>query len=93
MLYEVITNMPWDGTRLKIANLDFSSSQLVNKVEHIAGNVETVIFQPEFSLDGKWLSYLTSAGEWDALVLVNLSNMEKKVLYQPVDCHLSYNFV
>ena len=81
-------NMPWDGTRLKIALLEFNQLPVVNQMQTIAGDENTVIFQPEFSPDGHWLSYLTSAGDWDALVLVNLSNMEKRVVYQPVGLHL-----
>jgi dipeptidyl aminopeptidase/acylaminoacyl peptidase len=81
-------NMPWDGTRLKIASLEFNQLPVVNQVQTIAGDEDTVIFQPEFSPDGHWLSYLTSDGEWDALVLVNLSNMEKQVIYRPSGLHL-----
>jgi|AutmiccommuBRH23_1029490.scaffolds.fasta_scaffold00054_105 dipeptidyl aminopeptidase/acylaminoacyl peptidase len=81
-------NMPWDGTRLKIASLDFNELPVVKQIQTIAGDKETVIFQPEFSPDGRWLSYLTSVGDWDALVLVNLSNMEKRLVYQPAGLHL-----
>jgi dipeptidyl aminopeptidase/acylaminoacyl peptidase len=81
-------NMPWDGTRLMIGKIGNSGLPTVSDIKHIAGDDETVIFQPEFSPDGKWLSYLTSAGEWDALVLVDLETMEKRILYQPQGLHL-----
>ena len=81
-------NMPWDATRLKLASLEKGELPSVKIIQTIAGDHETVIFQPEFSPDGKWLSYITSAGDWDALVLVNLSNLEKQVIYQPEGLHL-----
>ncbi len=81
-------HMPWDGTRIKLATLKMEETPTVKSIQTIAGDDETVIFQPEFSADGKWLSYITSAGEWDAFVLVDLENMEKKVVYSPLGCHL-----
>ncbi|MDO9086629.1 MAG: S9 family peptidase [Anaerolineaceae bacterium] len=81
-------NMPWDGTRLKMASLEFNQLPVVNQIQTIVGDEDTIIFQPEFSPDGCWLSYLTSDGEWDAFVLVNLSSMEKQVVYRPGGLHL-----
>ncbi|MBW6471970.1 MAG: S9 family peptidase [Anaerolineaceae bacterium] len=81
-------NMPWDGTRLKLASLEVDELPSIKIIQTVAGDDETIIFQPEFSPDGQWLSYITSAGEWDALVLVNLDTMEKQVVYQPLDLHL-----
>ena len=81
-------NMPWDGTRLKLGKVEKNVLPVVVEIMHIAGDDTTVIFQPEFSPDGKWLSYLTSAGEWDALVLVDLATMQKRNVYQPVGLHL-----
>ncbi len=81
-------HMPWDGTRLKLASLEVDELPTIKIIQTVAGDDETVIFQPEFSPDGQWLSYITSAGEWDALVLVNLNTMEKQVVYQPDNLHL-----
>lgn len=81
-------HMPWDGTRLKLASLDVDELPSIKIIQTVAGDDETVIFQPEFSPDGQWLSYISSAGEWDALVLINLNTMEKQVVYQPADLHL-----
>lgn len=81
-------NMPWDGTRLKLASLEVDELPSIKIIQTVAGDDETVIFQPEFSPDGQWLSYISSAGEWDALVLVNLNTTEKQVVYQPLDLHL-----
>lgn len=81
-------NMPWDGTRLKMANLTVAAQLEAGSVLDIAGDDTTVIFQPEFSPDGKWLSYITSAGNWDAMVLVDLGSMEKQVIIQSEGAHL-----
>jgi len=81
-------NMPWDGTRLKLAALETGKLPSVKSTQIVAGDEDTVIFQPEFSPDGNWLSYITSAGNWDALVLVNLKNLDKQVIYQPDQAQL-----
>lgn len=81
-------NMPWDGTRLKLAKLENGNLPAVSDTFHVAGDDSTVIFQPEFSPDGRWLSYVSSAGEWDAMVLVDLKTMNKKVIFQPQELHL-----
>lgn len=65
--------MPWDGTRLMMADIDDIG---VSNIRRIAGNQDTPIFQPEFSPDGQYLSYISSTGEYDALFLLDL-NTEK----------------
>ncbi|PKO14689.1 MAG: hypothetical protein CVU39_13240 [Chloroflexi bacterium HGW-Chloroflexi-10] len=80
--------MPWDGTRLMLADVRMEGMPKVENVRLIAGDTDTVIFQPEFSPDGKWLSYITSAGEWDAFVLVDLQSGEKRRLLNPQGAHL-----
>ena len=64
--------MPWDGTRLALS--DFEKTRI------LAGNEDTPIFQPEFSPDGKFLSYIEGDGEWERLVLLNLDTEEKRIL-------------
>jgi dipeptidyl aminopeptidase/acylaminoacyl peptidase len=81
-------NMPWDGTILKLASLQNDELPTIKMIQTVAGDDETVIFQPEFSPDGQWLSYITSMGDWDALVLMNLRTMEKQIVYQPLEKHL-----
>ena len=41
-------------------------------VRIIAGDADTPVFQPEFSPDSRYLSYLTGAGNLDELVLMDL---------------------
>jgi dipeptidyl aminopeptidase/acylaminoacyl peptidase len=73
-------NMPWDGTRLMIAELGGEFSK-VEHIDHLAGDQETPILQPAFSPDGKYLSYIQNKGEWDQLVLQNLKNGQEKILF------------
>ena len=69
-------NMPWDGTRLIMAELE----ENVLTVTELAGGEETPILQPVFSPDGRYLSYLQNEGEWDQLVLRDLETGEVKTL-------------
>lgn len=72
-------NMPWDGTRLMFAILDSAEQNLV-EVHQLDGGLETPTFQPEFSPDGRYLSYLTNRGKWDQLFLFDLQNGKKRTL-------------
>jgi len=74
-------NMPWDETRLKIANLK-SNPPSVQEVITIAGGQKSAVFQPAFSPDGLWLSYIFSEGEWDKLCLLNLKTGQKEILVE-----------
>ena len=69
-------NMPWDGTRLIMAELE----EDVLTVTELAGGEDTPILQPAFSPDGRYLSYLQNEGEWDQLVLRDLVTDEVKTL-------------
>lgn len=80
--------MPWDQSRLMMADVVIEDTvQIANKAQ-IAGMQNEVVFQPEFSPDGKYLSYLTSQGNWDALILMELESGQKRVLYAPENIHL-----
>ncbi len=81
-------NMPWDGTRLMLADVVNEPFPTLKNVRCIAGDEDTVIFQPEFSPDGKQLSYLRSLENWDALVLVDLTSGEQKTVLNPQGVHL-----
>lgn len=78
--------MPWDGTRLMMA--EFKNTTLKN-IQHIAGDANKPVFQPQFSPDGEYLSYIINDGERDALYTLNLKNGQKtallsdKLLIQP----------
>jgi len=53
----------------------------------LAGDADTPIFQPAFSPDGRYLSYIVQDGEWESLVLYDLD--EGKVRTLVLDAVLS----
>ena len=72
-------NMPWDGTRLMIGRFNPATATLTDIVQ-VAGGPQTPIFQPAFSPNGSWLSFISGDGEWDSLVVVNMESGERRVL-------------
>lgn len=72
-------NMPWDGTRLCLGHFS-SEHQKLTQVEHLSGDSKTCIFQPCFSPDGRFLSYITTHNNLEALVLYNLEEGTSKIL-------------
>ena len=64
-------NMPWDGTYLKLGRLYGTPPQVVGE-SVVAGGMDTPVFQPAFSPDGRFLSYIVTSDEWDELVLFDL---------------------
>jgi len=69
--------MPWDGTRLMSARLEGTA---LAEVRCVAGDTGIPIFQPEFSPDGRWLSFIAQDGEWDRLYIIDLTNGKKQTL-------------
>lgn len=74
-------NMPWDGTRLRLARLEGTPPRPA-AVETVAGDAHTPVFQPAFSPDGRFLSYIITEGEWDALVVMDLETGARRVLVE-----------
>ncbi len=74
-------NMPWRATRLVLADLEGELPK-VSRSKVIAAQPDGVYTQPQFSPDGRWLSYLAGEGEWENLVLVDLVSGETRILYQ-----------
>lgn len=81
-------NMPWDESRLVLAQLSTEGLPEIISRQVIAGGSEIVIYQPEFSPDGRFLSYIRNAGEWDAFSLYDLQSAEIKDLFSAQDAHL-----
>ena len=80
-------DMPWDASLIKIGELGGMQLRLLE--EHwIAGGKDHSASQPQFSPDGKWLSYIVRNGEWDNLVLYNLKKRNHKILIQGDGFHL-----
>jgi dipeptidyl aminopeptidase/acylaminoacyl peptidase len=81
-------NMPWDGTRLKMARLHGTPPH-VGETAILAGNENIPVCQPRFSPDGKWLSFIESSGEWDDLVVMDLENGSRRTLVKGEKFHLA----
>lgn len=73
--------MPWDGTRLKTAQIDFTRRTVTDE-KLIAGDSDIPVFQPAFSPDGRWLSYIVTEDEWDSLVIMDLVTHERRTLVE-----------
>lgn len=74
-------NMPWDGTRLFLGRLPGHPPHLTDR-QPIAGDEETPVTQPAFSPDGRYLSYIVTEGEWDRVVIYELTTGDRRVLWQ-----------
>lgn len=72
-------HMPWDASRLMLGDLT-GLPPVMSKTICLAGGEDTPVFQPEFSPDGRWLSCIVAAGEWENLVLFDLQNGGQRVL-------------
>jgi len=69
-------NMPWDGTRLMLGKLTGTPPR-VESVRLIAGDHGETVTQPQFSPDGRSLSYIISRGEWEALEVLDLESGQR----------------
>lgn len=69
-------NMPWDGCELFLADVQVPARGMpaFKKEKKIAGGFDIAVFQPEFSPDGKYLSYLSDDGGWHNLYVCELAS-------------------
>lgn len=81
-------NMPWDGTQLMLGRLEGNPPQMVDS-HSVAGDTDQPVYQPQFSSDGRYLSYIVSNGEWEDLVLLELHTGETRILVAGDGFHLS----
>lgn len=80
-------NMPWDSTRLMLAGLQGDPPRIKTS-QLIAGADGETVVQPRFSPDGRYLSYIISRGEWDALEVFDLEAGHSKTWLEG-EYHLS----
>ncbi|MFN8564731.1 MAG: hypothetical protein U0703_24610 [Anaerolineae bacterium] len=68
--------MPWDGSLLQLAHLkrDADGVPTLDRVETLAGDTQTSLFQPEFSPDGRTLAYASDKTGWWQLYLYDLAS-------------------
>jgi dipeptidyl aminopeptidase/acylaminoacyl peptidase len=79
--------MPWDASRIKIGHVGRMQLKLF-KENYIDGKLDASANQPQFSPDGKWLSYIKRNGNWDDLILYNLDTHTKKSIVKGNGFHL-----
>jgi len=79
--------MPWDASRIKIGLVGGMQLKLF-KENYIDGKLDASANQPQFSPDGKWLSYIKRNGDWDDLILYNLDTHTKKSVIKGNGFHL-----
>ncbi|PWH14469.1 MAG: hypothetical protein DDG59_12800 [Anaerolineae bacterium] len=81
-------NMPWDGTWLRLAELEQQGEGWhCRRVETIAGDEQTSTFQPLFSPDGRYLAYVQESGNWWQLWLYNLQTGNHRQLTETAAEH------
>ena len=80
-------NMPWDAGHVKLGQLGGMQLRLLEE-QWLGGGIGAPASQPQFSPDGKWLSYIQRDGDWDSLVLYNLKKKERRVLLPAAQGHL-----
>lgn len=71
--------LPWQASRVKMGEVGGMQVKLFSE-DWIAGDAKQPATQPQFSPDGKWLSFIQANGDWDKLVLYNIKRKSKKVL-------------
>lgn len=67
--------MPWDGTELRLVTLEYDRDGVPYPAttETIAGNTTTALFQPEFSPNGRYLTYISDQAGWGQLYLYDIA--------------------
>jgi dipeptidyl aminopeptidase/acylaminoacyl peptidase len=81
-------HMPWDGTRLKLASLGGAPLHITEE-RAIDLAADCAVQQPQFSPDGRYLSFIAEDGEWDDLIVYDLANDEHFTLVKGDGFHLS----
>lgn len=67
--------MPWDGTRLCLATLEFVEGVCVGRRQRVvAGDEDTAVSQPRFSADGRWLAFCSDRSGYGEIYLHDLSH-------------------
>lgn len=83
-------NMPWNGTELRLITLEDSERGIpfATREETVAGDMDTAIFQPEFSPDGRYLSYISDATGWGHIYLYDTESGEHQQITSGENEHI-----
>jgi dipeptidyl aminopeptidase/acylaminoacyl peptidase len=71
--------LPWQTSRVKLGEVGGMQINLFSE-DWVAGGQNHPASQPQFSPDGKWLSFVTTAGDWDQLVVMKLKDKKRRIL-------------
>jgi dipeptidyl aminopeptidase/acylaminoacyl peptidase len=74
-------HLPWQASRIKLGEVGGMQIKLFSE-DWVAGSQDQPASQPLFSPDGKWLSFITTKGDWDQLVIMKLKDKKKRVLVE-----------
>lgn len=70
--------MPWDGSRLHLAELSLDGPlPVVRQTEHLAGGENISVFQPVFSPDGRYLAFASNETGWYQVYLYDLEQRSR----------------
>ena len=72
-------HMAWAGSRVMIGAFDPDSGK-IGEIRKVAGGTDFPADQPDFSPDGKFLSYIVSNGEWQDIVVLDLISNERRIV-------------
>lgn len=74
--------MPWNGTELRLIQLaaDQSGCPYAEYIVTLAGDLNTAVFQPTFSPDGRRLSYISDASGWGQIYVYDLDKQTRTQL-------------
>ena len=74
--------MPWTGSELRLLKLSLDGAGIpaADDIVTVCGDQDTAVFQPEFSPDGGYLSYISDASGWGQLYLYDLQSQEHRQL-------------
>ena len=78
-------NMPWDSSDLYLGQIGTGSSPpRVESLERMVGGTSAgfSVFQPEFSPDGRYLSFLSNQSGWFNLYLIELATGKETPAFQ-----------
>lgn len=80
--------MPWDGTQLILADVVYPDNGMP-EIQHkqvIIGDTDTAVFQPEFSPDGNYLSYISDGSGIGQLYLYDLqTGLHEQITHEEAD--------
>ena len=74
--------MPWNGSELRLIqlNIDSSGYPIAEDIVTVTGDEDTAVFQPEFSPDGRYLSFVSDASGWLQIYLYDLETQTQRML-------------